>query len=106
VGVYILLIVGSALHQRLDFNVTIVIFLGFDMSNLVGRTNSYVVLDCTPQHPPKVIDNERLPLPSGASGPAADAVGCRQEHTLFCEESARCEPPLVHLERTPQEAQE
>jgi hypothetical protein len=81
VGVPILLIDGSAFHQRLIFNVTIVIFLGFDMSNLVVCTDSFVALDGPPQHPPEVFDNERLPLPSGAPGTAVDAASCRHEHT-------------------------
>jgi hypothetical protein len=84
VGVPILLIVGSALHQHLNFNVTIVIFSGLDISNLIGCTNSYVDPDGPPQHlelEKEVIDNERLP-PSGAPGPTADTAGHRQEHTL------------------------
>jgi hypothetical protein len=68
------LIVGLAPHQRVNINVTIVDFWVFDMSNLVGRTNSYIDPDGTPPHPPEVNDDERLPRPSGASVPAADAA--------------------------------
>jgi hypothetical protein len=81
VGISILLIVGSVLLQHLIFNVTIVIFLGFDMSNLVGRTDTYVALDGPSQHPPEVFDNEWLPLPSGARGLAANAASRCHEHT-------------------------
>jgi hypothetical protein len=59
------------------------LFWGFDISNLVLRTNSYVAPDGPLQYPLEVIDNERLPLLSGASGRAAVAVGRCQEHTLF-----------------------
>jgi hypothetical protein len=75
-----LLIVGSAPHQRVNINVTIVDFWIFDMSNLVGHTNSYVDPDGTPPHPPEVNDDEQLPRPSGASVPAADAASRRHEH--------------------------
>jgi hypothetical protein len=53
------------------------------MSNLVGRTNSYIAPDGSPQYPPEVIDNERLPLPSGAPGLGADAASRRQKYTLL-----------------------
>jgi hypothetical protein len=58
-------------------------FLGFNMSNPVGCTNSFVALDGLPQHLPEVINNELLPLLSGAPGPAADTASCCQEHTTL-----------------------
>jgi hypothetical protein len=53
------------------------------MSNLVGCTNSYIAPDGPPQHPLEVNDDEWLPLPSGAPGPAADAASCHHEHTCL-----------------------
>jgi hypothetical protein len=53
------------------------------MSNLIGRTNAYVAPDGPPQHPPEAIDDEWLPLLSGAPRLASDAASCRQEHTLL-----------------------
>ncbi len=58
-------------------------FSGFDMSNLVGRTNSYVATDDSPQHLPEVVHNEQLLLLSNAPGPAADAFSRRQELTTL-----------------------
>jgi hypothetical protein len=77
-----LLIVGSA-HHSILFSMSPSSFLGVDMSNLVGCTNSYAAPDGPPQHKPEVIDDERLPLPSGAPGPSADAASRGQEHTLL-----------------------
>jgi hypothetical protein len=72
------------------------------MSNLVGRTNSYASPDGPPQHPPEVIDDERLPLPSGAPGPAADAASCRQEHTLLAKRMLGASRSLSALSAPPE----
>jgi hypothetical protein len=74
------------------------------MPNLIGCTNSYAAPDGPPQHPPEVIDDERLPLPSGAPGPAADAASRCQELTLLAKRllvvsrslSASSAPPKRH----------
>ena len=76
-----LLIVGSALHQRLNLDVTIVIFGFFDMSDLVGGTDSHVDSDESTTTSTD-FDHERLP-PPGAPGPVADAASRHQEHTIF-----------------------
>ncbi len=85
----------------MKINVTIVDFWVFDMSNLVGRTNSYVDPDGTPPHPPEVNDDERLPRLSGTSVPAADAASRHLEHPrlikrplgVSCSTSASNAPP-------------
>ncbi len=94
------------LYQHFDFNVTIIIFLGFDMSNLVGCTNSYIAPDGPPQHPPEFIDDEWLLMPFGALGPAADAARLTPRTQPSHKENAGCEQLLICIERTPQEAQE
>ena len=78
--------------------------MGFDMSNLIGCTDSYIAPDGPPQHPPEANDDEWLPLPSGAPRPAADAASCRHEHTCFaksthgvnCSLSATSAPSKKH----------
>jgi hypothetical protein len=53
------------------------------MSNLVGCTDSYVAPDGPPHYLPEVIDDEWLPLPFGAPGPAVDAASHRHKHTCL-----------------------